>query len=296
MRAVEVKIPERLRGESMSIVVSGAVGKLADRIPGEVVFDFRDLVFVEPSGIVFLSNFIHWLQQKQCAVRFAGTEQETEALRFLDDSLFFEQHWGKKLRSSSKPRSTTRPLIKIAQPESHAWLQFNLLPWLSREIGIPVPSFSDLKTALSELFNNIQDHTEHDIGSIFAQHFPNRKEILIALSDYGRGIPASVRTRLPNLSDSEAIIQAVQDGFTIKSEKRNKGVGLHFLLDQITIKLRGHVAIYSHGAMVLFKGSNSGILSEVSKKVGYSPGTMIDICLKTDAVEAIPEPIEEMQW
>ncbi|MBV9052720.1 MAG: hypothetical protein JO357_17665 [Hyphomicrobiales bacterium] len=269
----------------MSQVVHDALGSLGGPIPAEVALNFGNLIFVEPSGIVFLSNFIHWLHVQKSTARFIGVNKETEALRFLDDSLFFEQHWKKKLRSSSRPRSTTRPLIKIAQPKSHAWLQFNLVPWLSSEIGIPPPSFADLKTALSELFNNIQDHTAYDIGSIFAQHFPNKKEIIIALSDYGRGIPASVRTRLPNLSDSEAIIQAVQEGFTIKSEKRNRGAGLHFLLNQVAIQLSGHVTIYSGYAIVRFERRGTKITHRTFKSDGYSPGTTIDICLRTDAIK-----------
>lgn len=50
------------------------------------------------------------------------------------------------------------------------------------------------------MLNNIKDHTEFDIGSIFAQHFPNKKEVVISVSDFGLGIPDKVRelgTKVP---------------------------------------------------------------------------------------------------
>lgn len=95
MRFVEVMVPERLKGDSMSQVVHDALGSLGGPIPAEVALNFGNLIFVEPSGIVFLSNFIHWLHVQKSTARFIGVNKETEALRFLDDSLFFEQHWKK---------------------------------------------------------------------------------------------------------------------------------------------------------------------------------------------------------
>jgi anti-sigma regulatory factor (Ser/Thr protein kinase) len=230
MPVFEVNIPRRFEGIRMSWLVRDAIKNSPDRVPSEIAFNFSILQFIKPSGIVFLSNFIHWLREQGCNVKLKGLESNSPALRYLDDSLFFEQHFGKKLNPASKPRSTTRPLLKIANRDSHAWLDLNLVPWLSSQTGIPEASFLRLRTCLSELFNNIQHHTKYDIGSIFAQHFPKEKEIIVALSDFGRGIPTSVRSKLPNLSDSEAVLQAVQEGFTTRSISTNKGAGLDYLL------------------------------------------------------------------
>jgi hypothetical protein len=78
--------------------------------------------------------------------------QSSPALHYLDDSLFFEQHYGKKVRESSAPRTTTRPLLRIAQKDSHAWLEANLLPWLADRLSITQASLHSVKRqVLNEL-------------------------------------------------------------------------------------------------------------------------------------------------
>ncbi|MBV9568807.1 MAG: sensor histidine kinase [Hyphomicrobiales bacterium] len=280
----------------MSWLVRAAIKNSPERVPEEIAFNFAELQFIKPSGIVFLSNFIHWLSKQGCKVRFEGLTADSSALRYLDDSLFFEQHSGKKLNQAAKPRSTTRPLVQIANRESYAWLDLNLVPWLSSQTGIPESSFLRLRTCLSEIFNNIQHHTKYDIGSVFAQHFPTEGEIVIAISDFGCGIPTSVRTKLPELSDSDAILQAVREGFTTRSIPTNKGAGLDYLLRCVVDAHGGSVTIYSHRAMVRFEGNGTNISFKVFQDVGFSPGTTIEISLKTDAIEAISDESEDLKY
>jgi hypothetical protein len=53
-----------------------------------------------------------------------------------------------------------RPLQKIAQKDSHAWLETNFVPWLAARLKITEASLYTFKACISELFNNIQDHTQ----------------------------------------------------------------------------------------------------------------------------------------
>jgi hypothetical protein len=104
-----------------------------------------------------------------------------------------------------------------------------------------------------------------------------------------------VRTKLPHLSDTDAIVQAVQDGFTTKSKPRNKGIGLHHLLKCVTLNHGGHVTFYSHQAIVRFEGQGTKISPTILKGKGYSPGTTIDICLRTDAIKPIQDKREDLE-
>jgi hypothetical protein len=67
---------------------------------------------------------------------------------------------------------------------------------------------------MSEIFNNIKDHSRYDIGSVFGQHFQSKNIITIAISDMGLGIPTNVRLIEPNLSDCGCIQRAVKEGFS----------------------------------------------------------------------------------
>ena len=240
MTDLRVDIPRQFTGYSLAELAERVAGGWRGKArPQRVVFNFAPLEFVRPSGVVFLSNLCYWLNEKGCSVSFSGLDVSRPAVGFLDDSLFFEQHCGHKLNPGCKPRVTTLPLIKIAKSDSHAWIAFTLVPWLSNATGIPEPSFYEIATCISEIFNNIQDHTRSDIGSVFVQHFPKEKSINISVSDFGDGIPHVVRTKLPELSDSDAILTAVTEGFTTKSTMRNQGAGLNYLLRTAVLEHAG---------------------------------------------------------
>ena len=170
MTAPTISIPRQFTGLTLSRVADSVVQKANNGWPPELIFDFAELNFIKPAGVVFLSNLFHWLKEKGCEPTFDHIDGNSQALRFLDDSLFFEQHCGSKVRATSSPRETTRPLLKIAQKDSHNWLEFNLLPWLAGRLSITPASLFSLKASVSELFNNIQDHTRYDIGSTFQMY------------------------------------------------------------------------------------------------------------------------------
>ena len=291
-----IQLPRQFDGQSLSKVAADLMKISPHGLPPEIEFDFSNLGFARPAGVVFLSNLVQWLQQKGTQVHFTNIAKETASLRFLDDSLFFEQHCGQKVRATASPRSTTQPLMRIAHKDSHAWLQTNLVPWLAERISITEASLYPFKVCISELFNNIKDHTVFDIGSIFAQHFPNERQVMISISDFGQGIPEKVREKVLGLSDSQAIVQAVQEGFTSKSTPGNQGVGLDYLLKTVVVANQGIVTICSSNAIVRFwrKGTNAG--SIVLSNVGFCPGTTIDIVLRTDRIAILPDEPEDLQW
>lgn len=146
------------------------------------------------------------------------------------------------------------------------------------------------------MFNNIKDHSTLEIGSIFTQHFPNMHRVGIAVADFGCGIPTSVRSVQPGLSDNEAIKKAVDPNFTARTTPGNQGVGLDYLLQAAVINNGGTVIIYSSSGAVSFNPSNAGIAANELPHVGFCPGTTIDMWLRTDKIENIDEEPEEFVW
>lgn len=296
MDAPTIELPGQFDGLSLSAVAADVVAKCPNGWPPKIVIDFKSLRFIRPAGVVFLSNLVHWLHHHGTSVEFTSANVVSSPVRFLDDSLFFEQHCSAKLREGAAPRGTTLPLVKIAHKDSHAWLDLTLVPWMAERLAITKASLYSVKACISELFNNIQDHTQYDIGSIFVQHYPNEKRVTISVSDFGLGIPDSVRKTVPSLDDSEAIIQSVKEGFTTKSKPTNKGIGLDYLLRTVVLGNGGQVTIYSQGGIVRFDKAGTKIDSYSFENVGFCPGTTIDVSLRTDTIEVLPEEREELQW
>ena len=103
--------------------------------PEKLHFDFSELTFIDPAGVVFFSNLLLWLSAVGTEVFLSGVSRQTRALAFLDDALFFEQHCGRKVHAFAAPRRTTQPLRRIAHSESYSWLELTLTPWLAASLG-----------------------------------------------------------------------------------------------------------------------------------------------------------------
>jgi hypothetical protein len=116
-----IAIPRNFKGATLSEFADDIVsGCPEEGWPPLLELDFQNLNFIRPAGVVFLSNLLWWLEQQGTQVHLINAERD--ALRYLDDSLFFEQHCGGKVWENSSPRDTTIPLQRIAHSHSHDWL------------------------------------------------------------------------------------------------------------------------------------------------------------------------------
>lgn len=264
-------------------------------MPKEVEIDFSDVSFITPPSVAFLSNFCHWFGNAGATVTLVGLSQNRNAIKYLDDSLFFEQHVGRKLNPSSRCRSTTIPVRTVAKTESHAWLEFDFLPWLMKNSGLSKPSLAEVKTCLQELFNNISDHTIHDEGCVFGQWYPNLNKIIVSVADFGSGIPQNVGKIIAGLSDNDAIVKAAEDGFSSKSLPTNRGAGLYLLLLNVVQRFHGTVTIRSATGYVEFVNKQESIYVNCHTACGFCIGTTIDIVLFTDRIPHAEEE-EDFEW
>lgn len=230
----------------------------------------------------------------------SGLNVERESIRYLDDSEFFEQHLGKKLLPHSSCRPTTLPLKNLTYSDAHQWLEFSFIPWLSQNSGLSVASLAEVRTCIKEIINNTRDHTDFDEGCIFTQWYPNAKQILISIADFGCGITATAQREVPDCDDVQAILWAAQDGTSSKSLPSNRGAGLYLLLQNIVGHFNGSVTISSHRGRVQF-GKLSNSVYEFSthqwdpSEVGFCVGTSIDIVLNTTNIPHAEEE-EDLVW
>jgi hypothetical protein len=264
--------------------------------PSDVTFNFSTLQFIRPTGVVFLHNLIRWLHEKDCRVHFDGHTGTSAALRYLSDAQFFLSHPGAQYEQTGIRRPTTCPLIDVKYERSQAWIRQTFIPWVTSQAYVAEASLYGLQSSMAEIFNNIQDHSRYDIGSIFGQYFPNERSIKIAVSDMGIGIPNTVRRKSPQLTDPSAIVEAVKVGFTTKSVPTNSGMGLDQLLRAVVMELGGVVTIYSGVGIVSFARQNGVISPTEFPDVGFCPGTTIEIDLDPGAIPGRPADEEDIQW
>jgi hypothetical protein len=292
-----IHLPSQFDGSTIATLAEAAAQHASNGWPIELAIDLSHLRFVRPAGVVFLSNLITWLHNQGTRVLIQNIDLRSAPIVFLDDSLFFEQHCGAKRRPAAAPRATTRPLMQIAHANSHDWLRNDLIPWLALRLNLNQPSLHQFQNCVAELFNNIQDQTRFDIGTIFAQHFPRENRVYVTLSDFGVGIPDNVRRVLPYLSDTDAIVKATENGFTTKSSPQNQGIGLDYLIKYVVGQNGGTVTFCSGTSIVRFERHHQhGISYQQIWSTGFCPGTTVDIVLRTDNITPLPDEPEDLEW
>jgi anti-sigma regulatory factor (Ser/Thr protein kinase) len=277
----------------------GLIGEVLDHElkpkSSRIGFDFSRLNFVDASAVTVLSNLILYLKQHGVRVGYYNYKYDKEGNKYLDDSGFFAAHLGKKIFANSALRETTFPLQEVRHDVSFSWIFNKFTPWIAGRTQLPESSFGLINVCLGEIFNNILDHSGQKVGCAFAQHYPQQKEVMLSISDFGVGIPHNVRKVLPNISDDEAIAQAVIEGFTTKSTQRNRGAGLHILTRNIVGTNQGEINVHSLKGRLQSKFIASGPRHLPNMTNSPYPGTLIEISFKTGMLNPITEK-EDFQW
>jgi anti-sigma regulatory factor (Ser/Thr protein kinase)/anti-anti-sigma regulatory factor len=293
-----IKLPSNFNFGNMYPFINAAIDEKGDAKYKEIVFDFSELKFIDPVAVVVLSNLIEYLHLGGVNTNFKGLKTPLAGVIFLDDAGFFKHYMSLPLRPHALQQDTTLPLKLVESPRATSYLYQDLIPWLARRLMTTSIALSTVRVCLEEIFHNIKDHSGVGMGWVFAQHFPKLKEVHIAISDFGNGIPANVRKIRPTVTGAEALSLAIQEGFTTKSNVQNRGAGLAVLTRYVTLRNGGGVFITSGNAYISVVPQGEVIKTTPRERFGTYPGTLIHVILKTDTLETLYEDIEpeEFSW
>ncbi|EJD5653197.1 HAMP domain-containing histidine kinase [Staphylococcus pseudintermedius] len=278
-------------------------GHLEDK---ETIFniDLSEISFVKPSGLSILYNIVRWLVDNGNYIEFIlpdlnNKNHKENPIRYLDDSKFFDKTIGYKVFDNSHLRETTLELTNISISQSNEWFLRTFNPWIAKHIGCDPNRLSNLEMLLQELINNTRDHSTKDFSYIYAQYYPNKGEIEISIGDIGVGIPNNVKQKVPHLQyDWQRIAEAMNRGFTTKTNAHNMGEGLYILKKYIVDQKLGKVSIISGTGHYILSSSGR----EFSTVLNYNyPGTYISIVINIETIGNIltDEYIDggvELEW
>jgi anti-sigma regulatory factor (Ser/Thr protein kinase)/anti-anti-sigma regulatory factor len=272
--------------------IVGANGPLDDRF----VLDFSKLNFIDGTGYTVLSNTIGWLVHNKVECAFRDFKKiERPGIIYLDDCGFFKNFTGEPLRREAAVRRSTLPCTSVEHARAHGWIEHRLSPWLQNILDVSYGELISLRTCVKELFNNIIDHSTQSTGYVHAQHYPNNKQVRLTISDFGRGIPATIRERFGEMSDAAAIKLASKEGVTAKSKPNNQGAGLALLIDRVT-GCDGKIRIHSlSGNLYCFRDKEEcQKVSNVGN--GSYPGTLVEIAIDTRLFVGDEDARVDVEW
>lgn len=296
---LDIKLPKFFNVHTMYEFIGQALTDEGDARASRIHFDFSDLEFIEPVGVVVLSNLVEYL--RRCKV--SGNlhcPSSSKGVRYLDDAGFFARYNRKPLHPAAQVREGMLPLQLVESMEGTNYVFGKLVPWLSRQLGVEEAALGTLRVCLEEIFLNIADHSRTGVGCVSAQIFHKPEHQLhMAISDFGVGIPKLVRTVAPHLTDSQAVRLACQEGFTTKSNVRNRGAGIPNLIKIITLPNWGTVWIDSGFGNVSATRGKDSLRIVARERPNFYPGTLVRITINLKAVlEALAadnEP-EDLEW
>lgn len=297
----EIKLPRQLNKNSIRDVIISFRNYVDSCVTGsEITIDMRGITFIEPAGVIALSNIIQWARKnKNVHVNFiidtsSKDSRNIKAMEYLSDCSFFANFDQADIFKVPRLRQTTLELKEVGTTKIDQWKQSDLMTWLQSRTG-RINEFSSICVAIDEIFNNISDHSQEHIGSIFGQHYPNRDRIIIAVSDFGIGIPASIKRKFElDLPDNKLIEHALEEGISSQSVPQNRGAGLSNIMKTLTRNNIGEVTIVSNcGKVVII---DNKVVESTSFEESY-PGTFFELIIDVSNEHLYDlEEEEEFEW
>jgi anti-sigma regulatory factor (Ser/Thr protein kinase) len=172
------------------------------------------------------------------------------------------------------------PMIKFPTISSKDVIKNEILGVIRDIIRIQLSIKGDIYIAinymLSELIDNITEHSSSEYGYIFAQYYPSKKYIDICIADTGITLLGSYRkaNRLGIINDVGAMRQAIQ-GVSTKNlpDAENRGYGIVTSKNMLTEGLKGQFFMFSGGAFYR-KTENEEVIYELPDTIKWS-GTVV---------------------
>ncbi len=242
----------------------------------ELIFDFGELDFVEPFGIMLAAQALRYAFMKcnkdnsNVGVRFLNLTDDDGKLRPSVNRLIFfnffdHVNWNIYEKGKvQKPALECIPIMKITKQDIKAMEEVNFMASIKKySIFLSKILFSsDYKKEIdiisyffSEIINNVFQHSKTDKCYVVAQKW-RKDSVDIVVSDEGVGITESLAGKYGMKDNIMAIRKSLQFGISKDSKNVNKsektGAGL-FSISKIGEKMGGF-SIFSKNDLLVFEG------------------------------------------
>lgn len=305
---ITIKLPKIFNAESMYPLMSAALTIEGNVVCKHIDFDFTELEFIEPVGVVVLSNLVEFLRRAGAGGNFHGVFDQSKGVRYLDQSGFFERYHGGPINPGTRCKDGTLPLTLVESIKAFNFLNSKMIPWMARTLGVSEEGLSTVRMCLEEILQNVSDHSGVEVGCVHAQYREDLGLLDIAISDFGHGIPYNVKKFAESVSnpspydpskyttDAAALKLACEQGFSTRSNVRNRGAGLPNLLSVVAGTKRGTVFIVSGQGVVSAVHKNGAAKLTARTRSAVYPGTLVRVILDVSVVKDFEKDIEQQEF
>jgi uncharacterized protein YneR len=258
-----------------------------------VHFDFTHCDFLRPAAVVFLGGLARLVGARGGQPRFLVNTM-SDAVRANLEQNGFAHAMGAPVPPWS---GNSIPYREFEYEDKNAVVLGYLKPlWLGKGwVKVSAALANEISGQMWEMFTNAFEHGQSPIGVMTCgQHFPKNKELVLAVADFGVGIPSNVRLFLHDLglSGAEAMRWAFRAGHSTSSQSGfARGMGLDFLKAFVQ-KNDGIMQIISHDGYARIDAKSESF----DNLQPFFEGTLVQVQLRRDnkfytlSDETNPEP------
>lgn len=220
----------------------------------EIVLDFNTVDYLHTDDIVVLGCLIDMIFNKKIKITFInGTKRLKNHLKKIK----FKKYWTDDFNRDKFTLVGTKNILclwhiseeMISTYSEHAKQYFEKNFFNNKDL-LP------LSTNLSELFNNIFDHSKSEVnGYIIMQYYPKNNRLSFSICDFGIGIADRLNkyyteNNKPVKEDSEVLKESLITGVSSFTTARNRGFGLSNVLN-FTESFEGILTIISNNGCLI---------------------------------------------
>lgn len=279
MAALTIHVPrlnDELWDAQQLVVIWQQVESVGDG--AEVSFDFSRCDFLRPNAVAFLGGLARLIAHRGGKAQLLlPTMKGRVEMNLLQNG--FAHAMGAETPAW---QGNAIPYREHPTQEKDKIIDGLKCDWLGRGwISVSGALADEIAGRVWEIFANAFEHSKTPVG-VFScgQYMPKRKELLLAVADFGVGIPSNVRLFLqdPAMSGGEAMRWAFTAGHTTQMQQSfPRGLGLE-LLKNFVRKANGVMRVFSHDGRV--KIDPQGETYENSES--FFEGTLVQIRLVCD--------------
>lgn len=210
--------------------------------------------------------------------------EDKDLKSYIFNDVRLRSYWKNEINTSYKIPENSRFNLWRLESEYYTGYTIALNDYFAN-VYFQGKDLAGLGNCISELFQNIIDHSEADGTAFFAIDYDEKKGVIdIAVCDFGVGIPHTLRSQYKN--SCEALQKCLIPGVTAGTQKHNRGFGMDNIASMMSEKDSMHIV------------SNNAILLKNSKKEIALPlpfdfrGTLIYMTISQESFEDI-EYIEQ---
>lgn len=197
----------------------------------KIVFDFFKITFVRPLFILTLAGLIYKLRREGRTVSCINDTRDYLNLIYFNEGLKPDEHPDWKnllLKYSSKnylpilnfPTSKNEKDVKIRNDSLSCLNQI-----IKKKLSLDANTYNAVSYLISEMTDNISDHSGEDRGWLLAQYYPEEKFIDICILDTGKTILNSyLDNGFHEIGSQVEAIQKATEGLSTKDKDRGKGI------------------------------------------------------------------------